>query len=470
MGMVAVLALAAMANYLSHRHYARWQWAKRLDTDLSQLTRLTLADIHQPVTAVVFYDRRESLYRPILELLLRYSQLAPSLRIETVDYELEPARATQIQNRYKLPPNVHDLVLFHCAGRTEVVPHSALSQVSPTGRTPDGRIIFERTHFNGERLFTSALAAVSDTNRHAAYFLAARGTHSFTNTTSWDGYGRLGQRLAQMNLELRPATLGASLPVPRDCRLFIIAGPRADLDTQEIQRLREYLSTGGRVWLLFHRATRAGLEHLVAEHGVLVGNDLVSDPGNGFGDGSIKLSAFADAQHGIHPSVRPLAAQDMALRLGAPRSVTALPSLSGLKSTTLLSTSPQGIAYRQPPAGAAGAELVVERRGAIAVAAAVERTATGAVAGLAPRLVVVGDSDCLNNTLLDKEANSDLAWNLAHWLLDRSHLLAIGPRPIQHHQFSITERSRWELMGWLLGVIPGSILAVGSLVWLRRRH
>lgn len=470
LGVAAMLALAAMANYLSHRHYSRWQWAKRLDSRLSQLTQLTLAEISKPVTVVIFYDRRESLYRPILELLRRYGELAPSLHIETVDYELEPARATQIQNRYKLPPNVHDLVLFHSNERTEVVPHSALSQVSPTGQTPDGRIVFERTHFNGERLFTSALAAVSDTNRHRAYFLAGRGTHSFTNTTSWDGYGSLGQRLRQMNLDLQPATLSATQPVPKDCRLLIVAGPRTELDAQEIQRLREYLSAGGRLWMLFHRATRAGLEHLMAEQGVLVGDDLVNDPGNGFGDGSIKFSAFADPQHGIHPAVRALAAQDVSLRLGAPRSISPLPGRAPVKCTQLIATSAQGLAYRQPAPGATNAVLTVDRRGAISVGVAAEKAAPGQDAHLAPRLLVLGDSDCFNNTLLDKEGNSDLAWNMSNWLLDRSHLLAIGPRPIQRHVFSTTERERWELMGWLLGIIPAGILAVGSLVWLRRRH
>ncbi len=86
------------------------------------------------------------------------------------------------------------------------------------------------------------------------------------------------------------------------------------------------------------------------------------------------------------------------------------------------------------------------------------------------RLVVMGDSAWLNNALYDREANAELAWHLINWMLDRSQLLAIGPRPITDHRFSLTEKNRRDLMGWLLGVVPGSILGLGFLVWLRRRH
>ncbi len=68
------------------------------------------------------------------------------------------------------------------------------------------------------------------------------------------------------------------------------------------------------------------------------------------------------------------------------------------------------------------------------------------------------------------EGNEEMSWHLVNWLLDRSHLLAIGPRPIKVYQFSMTRKNRRDLAGWLLGIVPGGIMGLGLMVWLRRRY
>ena len=86
------------------------------------------------------------------------------------------------------------------------------------------------------------------------------------------------------------------------------------------------------------------------------------------------------------------------------------------------------------------------------------------------RLIVMGDSAWLSNGFYHRNDNAELARHLVDWMLDRSHLLAIGPKPIKGYQFSLTETNGRALRGWLLGIVPGSILGLGFLVWLRRRH
>ena len=82
LGLLAVLALGGMANYFSHRHNHRAHWSKRLNNELSPLTLQVLQSVENSVRVVVFYDRRESLYRPIVELLRQYEERNPLLEVE----------------------------------------------------------------------------------------------------------------------------------------------------------------------------------------------------------------------------------------------------------------------------------------------------------------------------------------------------------------------------------------------------
>jgi len=54
--------------------------------------------------------------------------------------------------------------------------------------------------------------------------------------------------------------------------------------------------------------------------------------------------------------------------------------------------------------------------------------------------------------------------------LDRSQLLAIGPRPIRQYRISMTQSQMTAARWILLAGMPGGVLLLGLLVWLRRRH
>jgi LPXTG-motif cell wall-anchored protein len=58
-----------------------------------------------------------------------------------------------------------------------------------------------------------------------------------------------------------------------------------------------------------------------------------------------------------------------------------------------------------------------------------------------------------------------------NWLLERPPILlnGLGPQPIKEYSFSLTA-SETRMVQWLfLAGMPGAVLALGGLVWLRRR-
>ena len=72
--------------------------------------------------------------------------------------------------------------------------------------------------------------------------------------------------------------------------------------------------------------------------------------------------------------------------------------------------------------------------------------------------------------MIDKEGNRELAWHCVNWLLDRSNLLnTIGSRPVKPYRFEFKSNEFSRLAVILIGIMPVGTLAIGILVWLRRR-
>jgi ABC-type uncharacterized transport system involved in gliding motility auxiliary subunit len=89
------------------------------------------------------------------------------------------------------------------------------------------------------------------------------------------------------------------------------------------------------------------------------------------------------------------------------------------------------------------------------------------------RIIVVGDSIFLDNLVIEGGqggANRDFVSYAVNWLLDRPTLLeGIGPHPVTEFRLIMTRAQQRNARWLLLGALPGSILILGGLAWLRRR-
>ena len=84
-------------------------------------------------------------------------------------------------------------------------------------------------------------------------------------------------------------------------------------------------------------------------------------------------------------------------------------------------------------------------------------------------MVVVGDSDFLDDRVIDHSINRDFVGNAINWLVDRPRLVGIAPQPMRELIFSMTDSQARSMRLILLAAVPGGILAFGLLVWFRRQ-
>lgn len=362
------------------------------------------------------------------------------------------------------------MVIFDSQDRVRIVNQSELSDYDMKDLFEGRSREVKRKGFKGEQLFTSAILSVSDPRPPRAYMLRGHGEHSPTEEGE-DGYSKFQSVLAANNIELQPLELRGTNDVPAECQVLIVARPRAVLLPDELEKLDRYLTSGGRMFAAFNFVTttnRTGLEALLRKWGVEVGINVVIDPQNSTAGADLFATQFTD-----HPIMRPLVVGDTPLHLLLPRTIRPIVSKNpdAPKASALVLTGPNSTTvtrfkqfYPDPSPQ--------DERGSAPVAVAVEK---GQVEGIAAsrgttRIVVVGDSKFLSNDMIDRLANRDFASFAVNWLLDRSLLFGgIGPRPIHQYQVKLSavqlQSVRWLL---ILGV-PGSVLALGGFVWMKRR-
>ena len=176
----------------------------------------------------------------------------------------------------------------------------------------------------------------------------------------------------------------------------------------------------------------------------------------------------------FHPIMGPLVKDHLMIHMLAPRPVLLVnkaasrdpgaPSFAGVAATTT-----NGI---QAP----GEPVVTSTNGrplqpqSYTLVAAIEQGVINGQGGT--RIVVAGDSDFLDDQMIDSpSANHYFASQALDWLLQRPAALVgnIGARPIHQWVIYLTQLQNTQLHWLFLAAMPGSVLFLGGLVWLRRR-
>jgi hypothetical protein len=461
---LVVLSVVVMVNYLSRDYFLRFHLSAHTRIELFPRTVSLLRSITNQVKVTLYYDTEEELYPTVASLLGEYRLVNPKITVATVDY-LRDGAAQKIKAKYKLFAQTDkNLIIFDCEEKVKIIPGNALAQYVLEQVPNEKEREFRRkpTAFAGEAAFTMALLDVTSPKTLKACFLQGHGEHQMDSGDDRDGYLKFASILDHQNcIQVEPLSLLGTNTVPMDCNLLVIAGPRETIPDLELEKIEQYLNQGGRLLALFNFYAwnkDTGLERILAKWGVDVAHDVIKDPANTISGEDVKVLKF-----GKHVLVNCLVGS--ALHLILPRSV------GQLKGRSQAADAPrvEELAFSGPNASMAG-DLV--HKSSFPLMVAVEK---GAIKDVitergATRMVIVGDSLFLANHYIDSAANRDFASNAVNWLLERTHLLAgLGPRPVEEHSLVMTQTQLHQAQWVLLAGLPGSVLFLGGLVWLRRR-
>jgi hypothetical protein len=474
----AALAVVVMFNYLSAGHFLRFHWSRDAAFKLSSQTMAVLDSLTNEVKVTLFFEpagENQEIYGMTSALLAEYQNANPRhLQVRLLDYTRFAGQAKELLSKYDLNgPREKDFVLFESNGHSKIVYARELADYDFSDLMARRSKFVRRSAFRGELLFTSDIYAVSHPQMLKTYFLYGHGENNpgapsgEPETLDRSGYSKLAAILKEeLDSSWDRLSLLGTNDIPRDCQLLVIAGPRSgDFLPAEVDKIATFLKNGGRLLALLTKP--CGLEPMLAQQwGVSLGKSRVVDKDPRYSEAAFSYSFFT-AELRPHAIVNPLAKDMTPILMVWPRPVYQVEDrakIPGAPEVTILAaTSQSGLDENK-------------RSGSYPLLAAVEQGVIKGVdtpRGGGTRIVVAGDSDFLDDQVIDSwPGNHEFAKMALNWLLQRPQMLVegLGPRPIKEYKISLTYAQSAALHWLFLAGMPAAVLALGGLVWLRRRH
>jgi ABC-type uncharacterized transport system involved in gliding motility auxiliary subunit len=456
-GIIAVLGILVIVNYLATQQSKRWDLTVGGTFSLSDQTLKILRNLDGPVKVRVF-DRAPD-YNRFRDRLNEYEHTSKNFSVDYIDADRQPVLTRQYQVQS------YGTVVFEYKGRTE-------------------RVMSE-----SEQDLTNGLIKVLSGKQLKVYFVQGHGEKD-TADSERNGYSGAAAALGRANYSIEKLVLAQQTDVPADATVVVVAGPANDFLPQEVAGLRRYLRMGGKALFLMdppRDATSpplANLEGLLKESGVQLGHNIVVDV-SGVGqllgtDASVPVAA-SYPNHPITERFNLLTAYPLA------RSVVGITGSSGAPTPqTFIETSPRSWAESDIKALTTGAEIAMDeaagdQKGPVSIGVAVAAAAPDRPAPPSPkpgetapptpetRLAVVGDSDFAANSAFGIGGNSDLFVNIVNWLAQQENLIAIRPREAGDRRITLTADQQRRIVWLVLLVVPGLIMGSGVYTWWRRR-
>ncbi|MGC8886357.1 MAG: GldG family protein [Verrucomicrobiia bacterium] len=473
---LAIVSVVIMVNYLSARHFKRYDITSSKQWKLSPYTLKFLNSLTNDVKVIVYFDKEHPAYDLTVSLLREYSARSPAIKLQIINPTTNPVDAERIKTNYRLVgPEGKDVIIFDYNGQVKIVYSNEIIdyELEPVENSAGNVFRKKVIGFKGESYFTSALIWVTQPRQLKAYYVQDHREHSLSSRDEIVGYSRFADLLSEIKLKPEPLSLLGSAEIPTDCSLLIIAAPLEPYTSDEIDKIERYLNQGGRLLVLVNNNTVKkviGIEKMLIGWGVIVGDNIVLDMSRqlpGSRGLALSLNRFAP-----HPITEPL--ENSAVHLLMPRTVSAIKSASkqpdSPKVTELIFTSEQGIVADDIRDGTVQLNPARIYRGNFPVAAAIEKGSVRGVVRGSTRIVVIGDSFLFGNQMIDTAGNRDFAMLTVNWLVDRTELMGgIGPRVVKEYKLLLTQQQLNTLRIVLMLVLPGSVLFIGFIVWTMRR-
>jgi ABC-type uncharacterized transport system involved in gliding motility auxiliary subunit len=438
---LVILAVLVVANFLANRYNKSFDATANKRYSLSDQTKKVVGDLKQDVT-IRYFDRSTGM-QGAKDLLDRYANLSPKLKIQYVDLLKNPTQA-----------------------RASNVTREGEAIVDVGARHEDAKT------FDEEGVTGALIRALKGGEREVCV-VTGHGEHRLDDTSQGEGFSGFQTVVAKNNYKLQPINLLQKAEVPADCTVLVVAGPTGDYIQPEVDAIKKYVEGGGRALFLLDPPLKLGrrqvgdnqaLSDLLESWGVTADKNLLLDESAA----SQLLGGGPEApvimQYDSHPIVSDLTNISTAFPLARSLETknTDKPTIS-----KLFSTSTDSFATNNLSSAEIRIDPAKDKHGPFTLAVAGTYN-TGKPAGQG-RFVVVGNSAWASNQALGFSGNRNLLLNTINWLSSDEDLIAIRPKEPEDRRITLT-RAQFRLVQTVSQIfLPLIVVFGGVMVWLRRR-
>jgi hypothetical protein len=468
LGICLVVGVAFVSS--RPRFNKSWDTTRAGLNTLSDQSKKVLAKIEgsNVDVKVTVFTLDEAVDTSVRELMALYQPLAPTIRVDYIDPRIDPSRAM-----------------------------AAKVSTSNTVIVESGQREARITTFNEEKL-TNALIQVLKDKTKKIYFTTGHGEGTMKGEGA-EEYGRLSEELEHNRYALEELKLIESSGIPADADLLVIAGPKYDLTSRELEMVEAYLHKGGAVMALIDAVVDVpNLNKSFSKYGLKLNNDLLilrpDDPrAQLMGQNTTIVQDFDK----LNPATRDYASKgDIALTMMNARSVSVVEDgEKSYESKAVAMTSPiiirvKGVTTSRDletidesrieggPFGVIAVSMKsLEKRPKVAIKEGAEQPARDVESGVGvetqkveSRLILVGSSQLATNVGAQRAENKDMALNLFSYLLRDEDFISIRPKDLSKSTLELSTGSSQLLLFLLSFLYPLGFAGFGAYYWFRRRN
>jgi ABC-type uncharacterized transport system len=490
-GVVGALLFGVVFNFLSARHYQRWDWTTGKRYTLTPPTLETLRSLTDPVQVWVLMGDGDPLEQSVKQMLTSYLAESSKLDVHYIDPDRDAMALEDIRKRFQIQTGrtadgrvVTDAIMVVAHGeRHWFLTSSDMFEVSSADDA--------RAKPREEQAITSAIRNVIGGEKPKLCFTTGHGEAPLKQGGD-DGLLYLDDVLEKDNYTTAVVdTTPQDAHEPfKDCAVVIIASPRAAFSKDETARLKSYLLLGGNAFVaaspINSESTTGmaplGLEDALAPFGIATDDDLVLETDDKVVIPDTRGSRFiAQAKpHAVTAALAPGGATTRdpprvvieltrSLSHVAPEGAATAIDLLASGSTSFAVASIAGAAdWRETPG-----KQPQDRPGPLTLAMASERPKLSPSAAHGPRVVVIGSGWVMLSRNWQEPGSTRgaamLVENSISWLAAKPEVLDVPARPSVAAGIRITEDSRDRIRNYVLLYMPAAILLLAAAVAFWRR-
>ena len=277
--------------------------------------------------------------------------------------------------------------------------------------------------------------------------------------------------VSKANLETKALSLLTVEAIPEDAGALFINAPDTDFTQEEIDILAAYLENGGNLLYISQPPKKQApekLEALLATYGITSNPGIVLEGNGNYYALSTPYYLMPDMES--HAITNPLIDGNYYCMLPVAQGLTvATDQPENVSATALLTTSSR--AYSK----LAGYQLTTYEKedgdiaGPFALAAQSTKTLDD---GLESRLVWIGSTGITDDDANARVSggNQDLFLNALDWLCDQEQSVTIHAKTLGTNYLTMSDATANILSIVVLAVIPGTLLALGIVLNVRRKR
>jgi ABC-type uncharacterized transport system involved in gliding motility auxiliary subunit len=447
---VLVLALLVVVNLLSHALYFGRDLTREKVSRISPQSEKIVKALKDPIEILVFS-------RGGGKDFVRFTLDSYTFVSRTVSYRfIDPEKNPQLAQEYGVS-----------ADGQAVVKLKEHSQLIPSVT---------------EQNITNAIVRLTQNVKNNVYFLYGHGEHIVDDMSTKQGYGLLWKDLLNENfsvfkLKLEPPRYY----LPGDCTILVIAGPRKAFTEFEVAAISEYLTNGGRAIFLLDPAVTTGLGGLLKEWNIQLEDDCMVDVT--FPSIAERMMAAATGRAAApHTKMQVLVKdfpeneitkdiREQSVIMSVARSIVQADSTTFKTDLTfepLARTSQWGWGETDlEPLFASG-----RVSGASSSNRGPKTVAVLAIKGpkdSSGRLIVIGDSDFVDNEYFNQLYNRDLFMNCMAYMAQQADMISVRPRHLFASRLDYDPKTMTRIFTVTVLIFPQLLLMAGIAFWRLRR-